>query len=92
MDSKDIEGKEVIAGKGARLLGKVEGIDLDIVNWKVTTIRLELDKNVIEDLGLKKPRLGNVKATFPVETIDSISDKILLKEGIDQLKNVVKRV
>lgn len=92
MDSKNIEGKEVIAGKSARLLGKVEGIEVDTTNWKVTSIRLDVDKNVVEDLGLKKPRLGGVKVTFPVEIIDGISDKIILRENLDEFKNIIKRI
>jgi sporulation protein YlmC with PRC-barrel domain len=92
MDSKNIEGKEVIAGKSARLIGKVEGIEVDTASWKVTSIRLDVDKNVIEDLGLKKPRIGGIKVVFPVEIIDGISDKIILTESLDQLKNIVKKI
>ncbi len=50
-----------------------------------------MDKNVIEDLGLKKPMLGSVKITFPVEIVDGISDKIILKETTDQLKTIIKK-
>ena len=91
MDLKEIEGKEVIAGK-ARILGKVIGVEVDTETWKVTNLQLDLDKNVIEDLGLKKPMLGSVKITFPVEIVDGISDKIILKETTDQLKTIIKKI
>ena len=91
MDLKEIEGKEVIAGK-ARILGKVVSVEIDTENWKVTNIQLEVDKNVLDELGLKKPILGSVKITFPVEIVDGISDKIILKETVDQLKNIIKKI
>ena len=91
MDLKEIEGKEVIAGK-ARILGKVVSVEIDTENWKVTNIQLEVDKNVLDELGLKKPMLGSVKITFPVEIVDGISDKIILKETVDQLKNIIKKI
>jgi sporulation protein YlmC with PRC-barrel domain len=89
MDFKEIEEKEVI-GKGARLIGKVSDIEFDTNTWKITHICVEVNKNVVDDLGLKKPMIGNAKATIPIEIIDAISDRILLKnESLDELKKVI---
>lgn len=89
MDSKDIEGKEVLGAK-ARVLGKVCNIEIDTENWKVTHISMEVDKNAIEELGFKKPRFGSVKVDFPVEKINGISDRILLNESTDELKKILR--
>lgn len=90
MDFKEIEGKEVI-GKQAQIIGKVCGIEVDTNTWKVMHICVEVDKNVVESLGLKKPKIGNVKVNIPTEIIDVTSDRILLKnESLDDLKKVIK--
>ena len=90
MEYKKIEGKEVIGGL-AHIIGKVSAIEVDTNTWKVTHICVDVDKNVVEDLGLKKPMIGSVKATIPIEMIDSIGDRILLKNrSIDDLKKVIK--
>jgi len=90
MEYKEIEGKEVI-GKQAHLIGKVSEIEFDTKTWKVTHVCVDVNKNIVEDLGLKKPTIGTVKATIPVEIIDAISDRILLgNESLDELKKVIK--
>ena len=90
MKAKEIEGKEVI-GKQAQLIGKVFEIEVDTNTWKVTHIYVDMDKNIVESLGLKKPKIGVVKATIPIEMIDVASDRILLKnESLDDLKKAIK--
>jgi sporulation protein YlmC with PRC-barrel domain len=90
MDFKEIQGKEVI-DKGARLIGKVSDIEFDTNTWKITHICVDVNKNVVDDLGLKKPMIGNAKATIPIEIIDATSDRVLLKnESVEDLKKVMK--
>ena len=90
MEYKKIEGKEVIGGL-AHTIGKVSDIEVNTNTWKITHICVDVDKNVVEDLGLKKPIIGSVKATIPVEMIQAISDSILLKNAsVDDLKKVIK--
>ena len=90
MEYKEIEGKEVI-DKQAHLIGKVCEIALDPNIWKVTHICVDMDKNIVEKIGLKKPLIGSVKATIPIEMIHAMSDRILLRnESLDELKQVIK--
>jgi sporulation protein YlmC with PRC-barrel domain len=90
MEYKEIEGKEVIGGL-AHNIGKVSGIEIDTNTWKVTHICVDVDKNIVENLGLKKSIIGSTKATIPIEMIDAISDRILLKNAsVDDLKKVIK--
>jgi hypothetical protein len=41
-------------------------------------------------LGLKKPRMGSVKAVVPTEMVDAMSDSIILNGTISELKNIVR--
>jgi sporulation protein YlmC with PRC-barrel domain len=90
LEYKEIEGKEVL-GKLAHLIGKVSEIEVDTNTWKVTHICVDIDKNIVEDLGLKKPRIGSVRVTVPTEMINATSDRIILKnETLDELKKVIQ--
>ena len=89
IDFKEIEGKEVICGE-ARFLGKVCGVEIDTKDWKVTYICLDVDKNIVEDLGLIKSRFGSVKVFIPTEKIDATSDRIILGESVEELRKIVK--
>ena len=85
----EIEGKKVI-DKQARLLGKVYEIEIDVKDWKVTHFCLDVDKDAVKDLGLRKPIIGSVKAIFPTEMIGAISDGIILNGNIGEFKNIIK--
>ena len=89
MEYKEIEGKEVIGGL-AHTIGKVSDIEVDTNTWKVTHICVDVDKNVVEDLGLKKPMIGSIKVGAPVETIGVISDRVILNKTMNELKDIIK--
>lgn len=89
MKYTEIVGKKVIEKK-ARLLGKVYDVEVDAKDMKITYFYLDVDKDAVNDLGLKKPMFGSVKAVFPTEMVDAMSDSIILKGTISELKNIVK--
>ena len=82
-------GKKVI-DKKARLLGKVYEVEINTKDLKITNFYLDVDKDAVNDLGLKKPIIGSVKAIFPAEMVDAISDSIILNGIIGELKNIIK--
>jgi sporulation protein YlmC with PRC-barrel domain len=86
---EEILGKKVI-DKKARLLGKVYEIEINAKDLKITNFYLDVDKDAVNDLGLKKPIIGGVKAIFPTEMVDAISDSIILNGIISELKNIIK--
>ena len=89
MKYEEIVGKKVI-DKKARLLGKVYEVEINEKDMKITYFYLDVDKDAVNDLGLKKPMIGSVKAVFPTEMVDAMSDSILLNGTISELKNIVK--
>jgi len=89
MDYHTLAGKEVLS-KQACVIGKVYEIEIDTKTWRVTHIDVDLNKTTVEKLGLTKHRLERVKATIPTETIEAISDHIILSQAIEDLKNTIK--
>ena len=89
MKYEEIVGKRVI-DKKARLLGKVNGVEVDAKAMKITHFYLDVDKDAVNDLGLKKMMMGGVKAVVPIEMVDAISDSILLNGIISELRNIIK--
>ena len=89
MKYEEIVGKKVI-DKKARLLGKVNGVEVDAKAMKITHFYLDVDKDAVNDLGLKKPMMGSAKAVFPTEMVDAMSDSIILNGTISELKNIIR--
>ena len=89
MKYEEILGKKVI-DKKARLLGKVNGVEVDAKAMKITYFYLDVDKDAVNDLGLKKSMMGSVKAVVPTEMVDAMSDSIILNGTISELKNIIR--
>jgi len=49
-----------------------------------------VDNDAVEVLGLSKHRFGRVRVTFPPEIISGISDRIILNQTVEQLRNIVQ--
>lgn len=76
----------------AEIVGEVCGIEIDISNWKVTDICIDLSDDIIEALGYKKPFLGKVVVNVPVNMVGKVSDVVTINKSILELKNIVERV
>ncbi|OPX59402.1 MAG: PRC-barrel domain protein [Methanomassiliicoccales archaeon PtaB.Bin134] len=85
---EDIVGKEVISAD-AIIIGTVEGIALDVDNWKVTAIRVSVRKGNEAALNLKKKALGVQRVHVAAPQVSSVSDTVTLAVKMDQVKDVL---
>lgn len=84
-------GKQVI-GAQARVLGEVESVKMDTVNWKVTHLGVSLTNDATEELGFKKPFLSSVVISLPVSAINVIGDVVSLDKAIENLQDIIERL
>ena len=85
---EDIVGKEVISAD-AIIIGTVEGIALDVDNWKVTALRVSLRKGNEAALNLKKKAIGVQRVHVAAPQVSSVSDTVTLAVKMDQVKDVL---
>jgi len=88
MRIEDFVGLEVISSD-ARILGSVEGVGIDAINWKVPALKIGLRKGVEELLHRKKPLFGSVIIYLDTKGIDSISDMITLKRPMEETGELI---
>jgi sporulation protein YlmC with PRC-barrel domain len=77
-----------IVSLDAKEVGEINGLEIDIKDWKVTHIHIELFDNALKELNIKKPILGNVTLCFPVGFIKKVGDVITLSRNLDGLKKI----
>lgn len=85
----ELEGKSVIT-PDAKLVGTVSGVEIDVLQWKVTHLRVELTNELVQTLGYKKPFLGHVEIPLPVEVVKAIADVVSLNKKFSELKEVIE--
>jgi sporulation protein YlmC with PRC-barrel domain len=84
-----LKGKKVISAKG-KVVGEVEGLDLDSDNWQVTGLQVGLADDAATELGFKRPFLSKVVIIIPSEIVSLIGNFITLDEDIENLESLVE--
>ena len=84
---EDIVGREVISAD-ARVGGIVEGIGIDVEEWKIPALRIGLKKGVEEAIGVKKPLFSSAKLHLKTDGVESISDTITLTMNLAEVKSL----
>jgi len=88
LDIEDILGKEMVSSD-AKVVGYVEGVDLDRDKWKVPSLRITINKGLEAQLNKKKKVLGASHAHIKIEAVHHISDLVTLNLTMDQIAQAV---
>lgn len=95
INTNDLKGKEVIGPQGG-IIGKVSGVNFDPETWQISTLQVNLDSKVAEEIGLKKrlQRVGITHTEIPLKAsfVGQIGDKILMSASRDELVKYVTEV
>jgi sporulation protein YlmC with PRC-barrel domain len=88
LDIEDILGKEMVSSD-AKVVGYVEGVDLDRDKWRVPSLRITINKGLEAQLNKKKRVLGASHAHVRIEAVHHISDLVTLNLTMDQISQAV---
>lgn len=80
-------GKEVIGAQGFRL-GKVEDTAFDEKSWRVTSLKVKLEKDVAEKYSLRQ-RFRKSHVMVSVEYVSAVGDRVLLKSSNEEIMKLV---
>lgn len=89
VNSVNIEGKQVIGTKG-KIVGEVEGFDLELETWKVTGLQVGLTDEATTQLGFKRPFFSRVVVIIPSKIVSEVGNFITLDKSIDSLESLVE--
>ena len=82
------EEKEIIT-KDGRKVGNLVGAIVDTDKWIVNSILVEVTKEMVIELGLKKSMLKSPKTAISKELVEISGDIIQLKVTLKELKDHV---
>ena len=81
------DGMQVVS-LDAKDVGEVNGLEIDVKNWKITHIHIELSDSAMKALNIKKPLLGRITICYPVGFIQKVGDIITLSRTIEGLRKI----
>jgi len=85
MNYEDLEGMLVL-GEGGREVGLVTEIAVDVEDWRLVALEVKVNKDVLEEMGMKRPVFGTRTVRVPISQIARIADVILLKTELPDVE------
>lgn len=85
--SEDIIGKQVANDEG-HVIGTVNEIFFD-TSWRVSDIRIKVDKAAAKQLDLKTPLLGSLQILVETTKVKAFTDQVILGIPSAQFKSYV---
>jgi sporulation protein YlmC with PRC-barrel domain len=85
IELSSIERKHVIT-KDGRNLGDMVGSNIDTGKWTVMSLVVELHKDMVKPLNVKKPFMSRAKIKIRTDQIGAVGDVIQLSMDLDTLR------
>jgi sporulation protein YlmC with PRC-barrel domain len=80
----DLEDRDIITTDG-RVIGKLTGAWIDTSSWTVSSLVVELNKDVVDELNVKKPILKHARINLPTTYVKRVADVVQLNVDISGL-------
>ena len=87
--SPKIEGKKVVSAKGY-VVGDIEGLDVEVSDWKVTGLQVGLTDDAATELGFKRPIVSKVVVIVPTDVVREVANFVTLDKTVENLKSLVE--
>lgn len=81
MSSRDARGKKVWSQDG-REVGELDGLEIAPDEWVIRGVDIKVRREVLEEMGLKKPLMGTQTVRIAPDEVSGISDAVILKSPL----------
>ncbi len=69
-------------------LGEINSAELDMSNWQIINLYVNLSDEASRAFGFTRPYLGRVMVCLPVSTVESIKDVAILNKTLEELRSL----
>lgn len=84
LEMGDLEDRDVITADG-RVIGQLKGAWIDTNNWQVASLVVDLRKEVVDELNVKKPVLKAARINLPTSYVQRVADVVQLNTDMGGL-------
>jgi sporulation protein YlmC with PRC-barrel domain len=87
LSDDSLRGRTVISADGSAI-GSVVELFISIADWRVESVRVELQKHIADRIGASRSLLHRGSIELPVSFIQSVGDAVVLSIDVEQLREV----
>jgi sporulation protein YlmC with PRC-barrel domain len=77
MGTRQLVGMVVVSKDGHKI-GEVQEFDVNTQTWSVVTLAIRLERDVLEQLKLKKPLFGTQLLPISIDCVEGVADQVVL--------------
>lgn len=85
LSDESLRGRTVISADG-NAIGSVAELFINSSDWRVESIRIELQKDVADRIGASRTLLHRGTIELPVSFIQSVGDAVVLSIDVEKLR------
>jgi sporulation protein YlmC with PRC-barrel domain len=64
--------------KDGKMIGTLNGADIDTEDWTVPTVKIDIEKDMVEPLGLEKSLIKGTRIKLSTDLIELVGDIVQL--------------
>ena len=87
LSDESLRGRTVISADGSAI-GSLAALFIDSADWRVESIRIELQKDIADRIGASRTLLHRGTIELPVSFIQSVGDAVVLSIDVEKLREV----
>ena len=81
-------GMKVITAK-AYIFGEVNGVEVDVDNWRITHLHVKLTDKAAIDLGLIIKRFRSSTVCMPITLINEVGEVVTIDKSLKELSRII---
>jgi sporulation protein YlmC with PRC-barrel domain len=85
LSDESLRGRTVISADG-NAIGSVAELFISSSDWRVESIRIELQKDIADRIGASRTLLHRGTIELPVSFIQSVGDAVVLSVDVEKLR------
>jgi sporulation protein YlmC with PRC-barrel domain len=82
--------KMQVLGTGGKVLGQVQDIQLEPSTWKMPSLYVSVEREVMDHMKMKKPLIGKGRLTLSMVHVNSIKDYVMLNTDHEGLARMLE--
>lgn len=86
---EELIGLEVVSSD-ARVVGTVDGVGIDVQQWRIDALKVGLRRGLEEPLGMRRHMFSVEKVMLSTSAIESVSDTVILKRPVSAVSEAIQ--
>jgi sporulation protein YlmC with PRC-barrel domain len=82
----------VVYSKNMEKVGEVKNFEINIEDMKITHLIITLENKATKEILGKRRLIRQKKDKIDTQSIEAIKDAVILRQPIDNLKGIIKRL